>query len=70
METKIENMKTGIELNTMERVTYITGRKCETFFELESAKQYADKWRSTNISVYKNRTYFSTIHKINGIWNE
>ena len=54
----------------MENLSYITGRKSEKFLDLELAKQYADKWKDKSISVYKNGTYFSTIHKINAIWNE
>ena len=49
---------------------FITGRKSEKFSDLELAKQYADKWNDKSISVYKNTTYFATIHKINGVWNE
>lgn len=54
-------------LETMK--TYITGRKSESFTDLEKAKQYADKWKDKSISVYDNKKYHSTIHKINGIWN-
>ena len=49
--------------------TYITGRNCQTFSNLNSAIEYADKWRDKSISVYVNKKYHSTIHKINGNWN-
>ena len=54
----------------METLTYVTGRNSEKFLELQLAKDYADKWKDKSISVYKNRTYFCTIHKKNEIWNE
>ncbi len=52
----------------MDKIHYITGRKCETFTDIELAKKYADKWNDKSISVYKNGTYFSTIHKKNNLW--
>ena len=50
------------------KIKYITGRNCETFTDLELAKEYADKWRHKSISVYKDGLYFQTIHKYNLIW--
>ena len=49
-------------------LTYVTGRNCETFTDLQLAKQYADKWNDKSISVYKNRLYHATIHKVNNTW--
>ena len=51
-------------------IKYITGRNCGTFTCLNEAKQYADKWKSKTISVYKNGLYHSTIHKVNDKWND
>ena len=53
-------MKNGIH--------YITGRNCEVFTDLESAKKYADKWRDKTISMYKDGLYFDTIHKKGDNW--
>jgi len=54
----------------MENISYVTGRNSEKFVNLQLAKDYANKWKDKSISVYKNGTYFFTIHKKNEIWNE
>ena len=52
----------------MNTTSYITGRKCEKFKNLEDAKKYADKWNDKSISAYVNGTYSQTIHKKDGKW--
>jgi len=49
-------------------IHYVTGRKCETFTDLEEAKRYADKWRDKSISIYKDGEYYDTIHKKGDNW--
>lgn len=50
------------------KTKYITGRKSESFTNLEEAKIYADKWKDKSITVYKDGKYHSTIHKKDGKW--
>ena len=69
MKASLDNLRAKV-LKHADKTNYVTGRKSETFSSLELAKQYADKWNDKSISVYKNGDYFSTIHKINGDWNE
>ncbi len=48
---KIKNMK-----------TYVTGRNCETFKNLEDAKIYAEKCKDKSITIYQNGEYLETVH--------
>jgi hypothetical protein len=42
--------------------TYVTGRNCETFKNLEDAKIYAEKCKDKSITIYQNGEYLETVH--------